>query len=276
LCQGLGWFKRLALIGLLAVALRLAFGGLGTLKLPTAETAVLASAFMLLANLVLLYWKKDLSRKAEPVSPWTGEFVQYLIVAAAFAGGTYFFTQGDLLVANKYFPKAELDSFAAAGVFARNLPTAVGPLLTVLFTHRSHGHHRGDALREQMKLLGLYAIGLGGGAAVLLLFRNLCLHILGKYTPESADMLVPLAITMAFAGLLQALATWALASRWTRISLLYGALGLTYWLTLLFAGRSPAKLLHVMPMAAGVSFAAVFLVWLIAMRLHKIEVQEET
>lgn len=277
LCQGLGWFTRLAFIGLLAVCLRVAFGGLATTKSPTAEMAVLASAFMLLAYLVLLFWRKDLSRKVDPVSPWNAEFVQFLVVAAAFSGGAYFFTQGDLLVAQRKFLSNERAAYVAAGVFARNLPTAVGPLLTVLFTHRSRSHrHHGDALRGQLKLLGFYAVGLACGVAFLLLFRTLCLKILGKYTPEAADMLVPLSITMAFVGLLQALATWALASRWIKISLLYGVLGLAYWLTLLVFGKSPAGLLRVMPLAAGVSFAAVFLVWLVAMRLHKIGAPEES
>lgn len=270
LCQGLGWFKRLAFIGILAVCLRLAFGGLGTLEHPTAEMAVLASAFMLLAYLVLLFWKRELSFKVEAVSPWNAEFVQYLVIAAAFSGGTYFFTQGDLLVAQRSFHPANLGNYAAAGIFARNLPTAVGPLLVVLFTHRSGGHHHGDALREQLKLLGLYAFGLGCGAAVLLLLRTFCLKVLGKYTPEAANMLVPLSITMVFVGLLQALAMWALASRWIRIALLYGTLGLLYWLALLVFGKSAATLLHLMPIAAGVSFVTVFLVWLVAMRLHKI------
>jgi O-antigen/teichoic acid export membrane protein len=269
LCQGLGWFKRLAFIGILAVCLRLAFGGLLTIKNPTAETAVLASAFMLLAYLALLFWRKDLSRKAEPVSPWNAEFVQYLIIAAAYSGGTYFFTQGDLLVAQRAFHPGELGAYAAAGIFARNLPTAVGPMLTVLFTHRSSQHH-GNALREQLKLLGLYTIGLGCGAAILLSFRVICLKILGKYTPEAANMLIPLSITMGLVGLLQALATWALASRWIKISLLYGGLGLAYWLALLFLGKSPAALLQTMPVAAGLAFGALFLVWFIAMRAHKI------
>jgi O-antigen/teichoic acid export membrane protein len=269
LCQGLGWFKRLAFIGILAVCMRLAFGGLLTIKNPTAETAVLASAFMLLAYLALLFWRKDLSRKAEPVSPWNAEFVQYLIIAAAYSGGTYFFTQGDLLVAQRAFHPGELGAYAAAGIFARNLPTAVGPMLTVLFTHRSSQHH-GNALREQLKLLGLYTIGLGCGAAILLSFRVICLTILGKYTPEAANMLIPLSITMGLVGLLQALATWALASRWIKISLLYGGLGLAYWLALLFLGKSPAALLQTMPVAAGLAFGALFLVWFIAMRAHKI------
>ena len=277
LCQGLGWFTRLAFIGILAVCLRVAFGGLVTIRSPTAEMAVLASAFMLLAYLVLLLWRKDLAHKAVPVSPWNAEFVQFLVVAAAFSGGAYFFTQGDLLVAQKKLLPDARAAYVAAGVFARNLPTAVGPMLAVLFTHRSHSHRRhGDALREQLRLLGFYTFGLACGVAVLLLFRTFCLKILGKYTPEAADMLVPLSVTMAFSGLLQALAMWALASRWTKIAVLYGALGLAYWLTLLVFGKSAADLLRVMPIAAGVSFAAVFLVWLVAMRTHKISVAEET
>jgi len=74
---------------------------------------------------------------------------------------------------------------------------------------------------------------------------------------------------MVFVGLLQALALWALASRWMKISLLYGALGLGYWLTLLFLGKRPAALLHVMPATAGVTFFILFFVWFAALRRHK-------
>jgi len=82
-------------------------------------------------------------------------------------------------------------------------------------------------------------------------------------------MIGRLAFTMVFVGLLQALAMWALASRWMKISLFYGGLGLGYWLTLLFFGKSPATLLQMMPVATGLAFGALFLVWLIAMRPHK-------
>ena len=71
--------------------------------------------------------------------------------------GSNCFSQGDLLVANKFFAKGDLDAYGSAGLLARALPTAVGPLLAVLFTHRSSRHH-GDALHEQLKLLGLYAL----------------------------------------------------------------------------------------------------------------------
>ena len=121
LCQGLAWFKRLALIGFLAMLLRVCFGWLITFKWPSAETAVLASAFALLANLVLLFWRKDLSLHGEPVPPWNREFAQYFIVSAAFVAGNFCFFQGDYLVANKFFTKEELDAYAAAGILAIGL-----------------------------------------------------------------------------------------------------------------------------------------------------------
>jgi hypothetical protein len=270
LCQGLAWFKRLALVGFLAMCLRLAFCGTAIWKFPVAETAVLASVAAVFANLILLFWRNDLARPASPISPWDRKFVQFLIVSAACVGGNMFFLQGDMLVTqHNNFAEVERDAYSAAERLAVALPLTVGPLLTVLFTHRS-GRHHGDALREQLKLLGLYTAGLVGGAICLFILRAFCLKLLGRNTPEAAAMIGQLATTMVFVGLLQALAMWALASRWTKISLLYGGLGLAYWLTLLFLGKSPAELLRVMPIAAGIAFAALFLVWLIAMRTHKI------
>jgi len=273
LCQGLGWFKRLALIGLLGVGLRLVFGWLVVLKFPAAEWAVLASGVGVLANLVLLFWKKDLARPADPVSPWNRELVQFFIVATACVVGSYLFLSGDLLVVQRclsqhQFSQAELDAYTSAGVFARALPMTVAPLLIVLFTHRS-AVHTGDALREQLKLIGLYAGGLLVGAIGLLVLRTFCLKLLGRNTPEAAMMIGPLAFTMIFVALLQALAMWALASRWIKIALLYGGLGLAYWITLLCLGKSPAELLRVMPIMAGLSFGTLFVFWLTAMRRHK-------
>jgi len=280
LCQGLGWFKRLALIGLLGAILRLTFCAVGVQQFPVAEMAVLASVFMLLANLVLFHWKKDFPRAAAPVSPWNRELIQFLIVSAACVGGSYFFLQGDQLVAQRYFspvagdPNFLLkmmtkDAYSTAERLAVALPMTVAPLLSVLFTHRSREHH-GDALREQLKLIGLYAAGLCFGAVSLCVLRTFCVRlILGKASPNiaaSADMIDRLAITMVFVGLLQAVGMWALASRWTKIALLYGGLGLTYWLVLLNFGKSPTALLNVMPITAGIAFATLFAFWFIAMR----------
>ncbi len=276
LCQGLGWFKRLALIGLLAAVIRLLFGVSATRISPLAEWAVLASGVMLLANLVLLFWKTEFPHKTGAVvSPWTGEFVQFLVVSATCVLGTNCFSQYDLLVAQKYFSGTQLDDYCAAGLLARQIPALAGPLLIVLFTHRSSRQH-GGAMAEQLKLLGLYAFVLVSNAVGLYVMRIIGLKLLGQNTPEAAGMIAPLSISMVFIGLLQALGTWALASRWIKISLLYGMFGLAYWLMLLAYGKSPSDLLRVMPIVAGISFAVVFTVWLVAMRLHKIGVPEQS
>ncbi len=269
LCQGLGWFKRLAGIGVLTMVLRVAFGGLMTIKIPTAEVVVMATGVGSLANLALLYWKSALSQSSQhPESPWSREFIQFLIVATACVGGTYCFMQGDLLVAKRYFSTTELDAYAAAGLLARALPMTVAPLLIVLFTHRS-GKDNHEFAGEQLKLLGLYFIGLVGAGASLFVLREFCLNLLHRFTAEVAAMILPLIITMIFAGLLQALALWALASRWFKISMLYGALGLVYWLTLLGFGKSPALLLRLMPVAAGFAFIALLIIWLLTIRGSK-------
>ncbi len=269
LCQGLAWFKRLALIGLLAVFLRLAFCGVLLPRYPVAETAVMASVFMLAANLVLLFWKKNLpgNAKVKPLSPWNREFVEYFLVSAACVSGGYFFMQGDQLVAQKYFSPAARDAYAAAERLAVALPMTVAPLLTVLFTHRS-SDRTPTAFGAQLKLIGLYAAGLLGGAGALIVLRAFCLKLMGRNTPEAAAMIPPLALTMVFVGLLQAVALWALASRWLKIALLYGGLGLAYWLALLHIGKTTTGLLHAMPVAAATAFGLLFAFWLLAVRRH--------
>ena len=268
LCPGLAWFKRLALIGFLAMLLRVSFGWLITFKWPSAETAVLASAFALLANLVLLFWRKDLSLHGEPVPPWNREFAQYFIVSAAFVAGNFCFFQGDYLVANKFFTKEELDAYAAAGILARALPMTIWPLLMVLFTSRS-ARRTGGGVVEQLKLFGLSGLALVFGAIFLFVLRAFFLKILGKYTPQAAEMVGPFAVTRVFVGLLQSLAYWALASRWQKTSLLYGGPGLAYWLALLVLGKTPAALLQTMFAAAGIAFAILFIVWFVILRRHK-------
>ena len=268
LCQGMSWFKRLALIGFLAMMLRVLFGWFVTLNWPSAETAVLATGFSLLAYLVLLFWKKDLALHGEPAPPWNRELAHYFIISAAFVVGNFCFFQGDYLVASKFFTNDQRDAYVVAGILARALPMTVAPLLTVLFTSRS-GQRTGGIVAEQMKLMGLSTLGLVFGAVCLFALRTFCLKLVGKYSPEAAGMIGQFSITMVFVGLLQSLAYWSLGSRWIKISLLYGALGIAYWLTLLFLGKSPAAMLQMMPVAAGLAFGAIFVVWLIAMRRHK-------
>ena len=268
LCQGLAWFQRLALIGFLMMVLRLSFGWLVTLHWPSAETAVLATAFSLLASLILFCWRKELRLAGNPVSPWNREFVHYFIASLAFAVGNYCFFMGDALVAQHYFPGAQCDAFSAVGVLARALPVTIGPLLAVLFTSRSSGRAHGS-LKDQMTLLGLSALGLVGGAAGLYLLRTFCLQIIGRNTPDAAANIAPFALTMVFVGLLQSLAYWSLASRWLKICLLYGTLGIGYWIALFLLGKTPAELLRVMPIAAAIGLVVMFLAWFNGMRRHK-------
>ena len=266
LCQGLGWFGRLACITLVMMALRLSFGTVLVIKYPVAEAGVLASGVAVLAYLMSLGWRKELASKTEAVSPWSLGFAQYLAVGTAGAVGGYCLTQGDLLVAQRYFSGRDLGLYTAAGLLGRALPMVVAPMLTVLFTSRS-SHRTDSALREQLKLLGLYATGLAAGAAGLLLLREFWVRLIfGKYTPEAAAMVSRLAVTMAFVGLMQAVGMWALASRWFKVTLLYGVSGLIYWLVLLAWGRSPPVLLQLMPAAAGGAFGLLFISWLATLR----------
>ena len=203
-------------------------------------------------------------------SPWNKEFVQFVIVSAACVLGSYCFSSADQLVASKFFNvsyRDSLDAYSAAGILARALPTTAGPLLVVLFTHRSGRQHH-DGLGDQLKLFGIYALGLIFGAVMLYLLRDFCLHLLHRDKPLAAGMVGHLAATMVFAGLIQALGMWSLASRWLKVSLLYGALGLAYWLTLLCIGLTPPDLLHVMPIALGVALAIMLVAWLNTMYRH--------
>jgi hypothetical protein len=271
LCQGLAWFKRLAMIGFIGMLLRVTFGYFALLRWPSQEMTVIASTFALFAYLILLFWRKDLSLKGkgEPASPWNHEFILYLVVSAAFVIGNYCFSLSDLLVMQRHFPDtASGAAYTAAERLAISLPITVAPLLTVLFTNRSVEHTE-SALRQQLKLLGLYAFGLICGAICLYLLRHPLLGLIGRDTPEAAEMIKYLSVTMIFVGLLQAIGTWALASRWSKISLLYGGLGIAYTAIILVTGKTPKTLLHTMPIVAGISFGILFVVWLAAMRRHK-------
>jgi len=266
LCQGLAWFKRLAAISLLGVALRISFGWTATRHFPLAEAAVAASGFAFLGNLVLLYWRKELRGTGHAISPWTKELGQYLLVGAASVGGGFFFTQGDLLVGQRNFAGQELGTYSAASLLGRALPMVVAPMLTVLFTSRS-GHRTGSVLREQFRLLGLYAAGLAGGAVGLLVLRGFLVKLIfGQPAPEAAAMVGWFAVAMAFVGLIQAMGMWALASRWFKVALLYGGLGLAHWLVLLIFGTSPHRMLQVMAASAAIAFVVLLITWWTALR----------
>jgi len=267
LCQGMSWFKRLAVINFIAVLLRLGFGWAVTQRLPTAEMALSATTFSLLANLALLIWWKTIFRHGQTrVSPWNREFFNFLLVSVGFVAGNWCFASGDMLAAKLWkFPGDAFASYTAAGQYARAVPGAVGPLLSVFFTSRS-GRPSDQSARDQKVLLALYGAGLACGAGALIVLGVPLLKILGKYDPVSALLLPRFAFAMALVGLNQALATWSLASRWFKVALLYGALGLAYWLVLLAFGSSPDNLLRVMLISSSVAFLVLCSAWLKHMR----------
>ena len=263
LCQGLSWFKRLAIIGFLGAVLKFVFTWYAAREHPVAEVAVASMGISFLASFAVLYWWKEIFRHGEAVSPLDREFFVYLVAGAACVAGNYFFLQGDQLVSQRYFSLGDRDLYSVANRLATALPIAVGPLLVVLFTSRS-GERTGDAVSAQFKLLGLYAAGLLFGAVTLLVLREFCVKLIKPNAfPEAAGMIAPLALTMVFGGLLSALGTWALASRWLKVSVLYGVLGLAYWGLLLGFGTTPHRLLAVMPVASGVALAVLLTVWVV-------------
>ena len=267
LCQGMGWFKRLALLGFVSVLLKLAFVWVGSAYAQVAELGVLATGVGTLANMLVFIWWKDLFKSTQSVSsPWGRGFFQYLIIAAAGVSAQMFFTQGDVLVAKKYFTDEVLGAYTAAARISSAMHLAVGPLLVVLFTARS-SERAGKSIAGPVGLLVLYATGLITGAVVVFVARDFCVQLLFKQPfPLANAMVSRIAFTMIFVGLIQALGMWALASHWLKIGILYGVLGLTYWIILLVFGKTPTVLLQIMPVAAACSFTVMLCAWIIGLR----------
>jgi hypothetical protein len=275
LAQGMGWFKRLALISLAVVAVKITLVWIFIQKHPVAETSVLAVAAGTLMTLAVFFWWRDLFKPSERISPWDRNFFRYLAVAAAGVGAQWCFTQSDMQVVGNFFAGADKDAYYGAVRIASALHLAVSPLLVVLFTARS-GERAGKSLAGPLGLLVLYAAGLAFGALVLFFARDVCIQFMFKRPfPEASAMIGPLAITMIFVGLIQALGMWALASHWLKMGVLFGALGLGYWGVLLGVARQatptnghlpPAVLLKLMPAAAAVGFVIMLIVWIITLR----------
>lgn len=235
LAQGMGWFKRIALIGLAAAGVKILFAWTFTSRFPVAEAAGLAVAVGALLNLSVFIWWRDLFKRGDSISPWDRDFFKYLLVAAAGVGAGYCFTTAHSLVAVKFFAEADKDAYVGAAKISNALYIAVAPLLTVLFTARS-SQRVSRSVTGPLGLLMLYGGGLCVGALVLFFARDLCVRLLvGGPSPETSAMIDRVALTMVFAALIQALGIWSMASNWMRATLLYGVLGLVYWAVLLGA-----------------------------------------
>ncbi len=274
LCQGMAWFKRLAIIYFLGVIFRILFIYFVTQRYPTSTIGLISNLVALLPTFILFYWWKDIFRHpAKPISPWTREFVQFLIVTGATVAGTFFFCFGDSLVPKRnHFSGADMDNYQMAAKFARAIPSTVLPLLWVTFTSRS-GSKEGSARADQRILLALYAGGLAACALGIIALRRPAVHYFsGADNPAAADMLIPFSLSMVLIGLNQAVGMWSLADRTFKVALLYGAAGLTYWICLLHFGTTPDALLKAMPIGAGISFVILCATWF-ADRSHRSKLQ---
>jgi O-antigen/teichoic acid export membrane protein len=240
-----------------------------------AEVAITATTASFLANLLLLRWRKELAFGTAAESPWNSDLARFFGIAAISVGGGFLLTQGDWLVAQRYLSEQQVGDYGAAGIVTRSLLFVAGPFMTVLFTARSSGT-QGGSLGEHLKLLALYAAALFSGLALIYLFRDLAVKaIFGQPSPEAALMVTRLALAMVFVGLIQMLGMWALASRWTRVAVLYGVIGFGYWLTLLLAATTLERLLQFMPAAAAMGFVILFGAWLIAFRTEQAAAKQQ-
>ncbi|HPA17671.1 MAG TPA: hypothetical protein PLU30_07970 [Verrucomicrobiae bacterium] len=262
-CTGMAWFRSLAVIGLGGALIRLATGFAGTRIWIAAEPAVFAGALSLLAFAPLLIWRRQIAPPdCQPIRPSGRELAAYTLACAAFVLGQYAFLQGDLLVAQRHIAGDDLGRYTGAGQLGRALVYLASPLLMVLFQSRSAHRHRG-ALRDQVGLLLLYAAALAVGALGITCLRGpLAGLIFGRADTGAEQLVGRFTATMVAVGLLQAIGTWALASRWFKLTFLFGTLGAIYWLTLLFAGHDTASLLRTMLWLSGASAVLLSAAWL--------------
>lgn len=261
-CSGMGWFKRLALVSLVGVILRLLWGWRSTELWPYAEWAVYATAVAALSNLLLLIWYRRPKEKIR-ITQSTGhrrEFLFFLVATACFVFGNYTFSQGDVLVAQRYFEEEMFGKYTGAGLFGRALVYFAGPLLVPLFISRSE-KKEGRMGKEQKILLVLYCVALILGAVSIGELRHFLIQLLfNRAEPEAALLVGKFAWVMAIVAFLQPIAMWALASRHFKIIFLYGILGAVYWVALFIFGQSPNQLLLTMGMGAGVSLMTIVLI----------------
>ncbi|MEZ5405582.1 MAG: hypothetical protein R3F23_05205 [Verrucomicrobiia bacterium] len=254
-CSGMGWFKRLALASLVGVVLRLIWGWQTTLMWPYAEWAIYATAVAALSNLLLLGWYRRSKEKVK-IAQSTGhrrEFLFFLIATACFVFGNYTFSQGDILVAQRYFGEEMFGKYTGAGLFGRALVYFAGPLLVPLFISRSEKKEGGMG-KEQKILLILYSVALIVGALSIGELRHFLIQLLfNRSEPEAALLVGKFAWVMAIVAFLQPIAMWALASRHFKIIFFYGVLGAIYWIVLFLFGQSPQQLLKIMGIGAAIS-----------------------
>lgn len=260
---GMAWFGRLAWIIVCCAFLRVVFGLIGTKVWVAAEPAVLASSAYLVVFAALFLWRHQIGQPGiKPIRPSGREFTTYALACMAFVFGQYAFLQGDLLVAQRHISGDDLGRYTGAGQLGRALVFLVSPFLMVLFQARSAHRHR-EALKDQVGLLLLYGMALAGGAVFITLLRGtLAGLIFGRADTGAEELVGRFTAAMVAVGIVQAIGTWALASRWFKITYLFGGLGAAYWTMLLFVGRSPMALLSAMLLWSSLAAVVLSAAWI--------------
>jgi len=242
-CAGLGQFHFMAALAMASVAVRIAVGAVGGRLWSVAETGVAASAFCGLTIVLAVLWR-DRARvrmRGQLNRLWEREFVQFLFASLAVCVGNYAFLQSDVVVAQRWLSGPELGAYSAAGLFGRAVVSLPMPILTVFFTARS-GQERSDKA-TLLQLAAFAGLVVAGAAAVMLGKELLCRLLLSRAEPAVLALMNRFALVMIPAGLLQALAFYALAARRFPAALLYGGCGLIYGAVLTWQGHDAPTLL---------------------------------
>jgi len=244
------------------MALRLAFAGHGP-PIPSAEVGVLARAFpcsQLVAPLA-----KRLAPPASPSRRGTG-ICRLRCCRRGVRVRQLFFGGGDVLAAKRYFSEVDYGNYTAAGMLARALPMVVARCSRCCSPPAPP--RTASVLREQLSLLGLYAVGpghwRGGVAGDERIWRKDDLRRLHPQVSRDDRA------AGSCDGVCRPVASprhLALASRWFKMSLGYGLAGLAYWLMLLIWANLQR---HAPPHALGtaLAFAMLLIFWLITLRTH--------
>ena len=268
-CSGMAWYKRLALVSLVGVGLRLLWGWRMTSIWPYAELALYATAIAALSNLLLLFWYRRSNEKIVQSTGHRREFVFFLLATGCLVFGSYTFSQGDVLVAQRYFQEDLFGKYTGAGLFGRALVYFAGPFLVPLFISRSE-KKEGKMVKEQKILLFFFFGALILGALSIGELKYFLIKLLFNRTePEAAILVGKFAWIMAVVAFLQPIAMWALASRRFFVIYFYGGLGGLYWLMLFLFGKSPELLLNTMGLGALISLIILVFVSKYQRKVHE-------
>jgi hypothetical protein len=252
-CAGLGRFRLLAALLIATALVRVGFGAAAVRVDPVAEAGLCASiaAAGVTAVVAIIGPHQRLGISLRRLF-LRGENLRFGAAALAVAFGTFFFLQGDLLIAARNFPGNELGRYSGAGLLARTVIWASLPLLTVYFTRRSEPVPAPAMVRWLPRLyLAMIVLGVG---AVWLLRRPLLASLLGVHDDAPlADLTGRFTLVELPLGALQLLGYHYLAARRLGESLAFGLCALGTMAVLDCLGNNPVAMLDTLAASGAAS-----------------------